>query len=75
MSSVIEMLGHSSISETILGLMFLSKSSVAQVCLRSWKRILRSFARSRSDAKERCLRLVGFTRVPLSVAKTSPSSL
>jgi hypothetical protein len=43
-----------SISETILGLTFLDSKSVAQVCLRSWKRVsAESPAHLRSRAKER----------------------
>ena len=58
-----------SISETILGLTFLDRSSVAQVCRRSWKRMGSNPAFSRSGAKDRFLRLVGLTSVPPCVAK------
>jgi hypothetical protein len=46
-------------SETILGLTFLDKSSVARVCRRSWNRMAGSPASSSSGAKYRSLRLVG----------------
>ena len=48
---------------------------MAQVCLRSWKRIGGRFARFRSHANERFRRLVEFIKVPTSLAKTRPSPL
>src|SRR5215203_518406 len=62
-----------SISETILGLTLRERSSVAQVCRRSWKRVVEGRpAHLRSRAKERFLRLDGFMMPPTSLAKTRP---
>ena len=47
------------ISETILGLTFLDRSSVAQVCRRSWKRMFGSSALSRSGLNEVLAKLGG----------------
>ena len=47
-------------SWTYFGCTFFDRSSVAQVCRRSWKRIRLSPARSRRELKDRFLRLVGF---------------
>ncbi len=69
-----EMLGYSSISETVLGLTFLARRSVAHVCRKSWNLTSGSFARLRSDAKDRRLKFVGFRGAPASVAKASPWS-
>jgi hypothetical protein len=73
-SRVIAIVAWPSISETILGLTFLARSSVAQVWRRSWKRIRGSWALLSSGAKDRFLRLEGFTSVPFSVAKTRRQS-
>jgi hypothetical protein len=52
-----------STSETILGFMFLARSSVAQVCRRSWNRMVGSWVFSRSGANDRFLSLEGLTSV------------
>lgn len=49
--------GRPSISDTILGLTLWDRSSMAQVCRRSWKRISGSAEHLKSRAKERFLRL------------------
>jgi hypothetical protein len=48
-----------------LGLTLLANSSVAQVCRRSWNLMEGSPAFLSRGAKDRFLRLVGFTSVPL----------
>jgi hypothetical protein len=53
-----------SISETILGFTLRERSSVAQVCLRSWKRISGSPARLSSSLKERFLRYAASQAAP-----------
>lgn len=64
-----------SISETTFGLTFLPSRSVAQVCLRSWNRMVGRAALMRSGAKDRFLRLEGCKSAPLWVAKTRPPIL
>jgi hypothetical protein len=61
-----------SISETSFGLTLLPSRRVAQVCLRSWNRMVGRAAFLRSGVKDRSLRLEGCSSVPLCVAKTSP---
>jgi hypothetical protein len=53
-SSVMAMLACPRISETILGLTFLERSSVAHLCLKSWNLIPGNSARLRNDLK-RCV--------------------
>ena len=49
-----------------------AKSRVAQVCLRSWNRIVLSPARISNGLEERLRRFEGLMIVPVSVAKTRP---
>ena len=58
---------------TILGYTPLASSSVAQVCLRSWKRISGRPAFLSSGLNERRQRLCLFSGVPTSVVRTSPT--
>ena len=59
---------------TNLGWTLLESKSVAQVCLRSWKRTWGRPAFLRSGAKLRYLRLEGLIGVPTFVVKTRPWS-
>jgi hypothetical protein len=57
---------------TNLGCTLRARSNVAQVCLRSWKRIRGSLARFRSEANDSLRRLVGLIGNATSLAKTRP---
>ena len=59
-------------SWTRFGCTLRAKSRVAQVCLRSWNRIVLSPARFSTGLEERLRRFEGLMIVPVSVAKTRP---
>jgi hypothetical protein len=75
MPSVMLRLACPKVSWTILGLTFFLASSVAHVCLRSWKRISGRPARLRRGLKWRFTTFWVSSGVPLPVADTSPESL
>ena len=74
-SSVIAMVACPSSSWTNLGCVPWVRSSVAQVCLRSWNRMWGSRAFLNKGARLRLRRLDGLTGPPVSVVKSSPGAV